>query len=200
MVQRLEGLPSPDRVIELLGDEFTRAGYEIEDVVVDARTSPPTIRVVADGDVPPDLAAVSELSRAASALLDSLDTGSAPYLLEVSSPGVDRPLTAEKHFRRARARRVEVTLGDGAVVRGAGGRVQDEATDRAVAAGNRHCLTHAFLGGEVGDLGALAAGAGDADDGLARRAQTARGGEADAGRGAGDQEDGHVMPSRSPTC
>ncbi len=136
MVQRPEGLPSPDRVIELLDGEFTRAGYEIEDVVVDTRTSPPTIRVVADGDVPPDLAAVSELSRAASGLLDSLDTGSSPYLLEVSSPGVDRPLTAEKHFRRAHARRVEVTLVDGAVVTGRIGAARDGVVDLVVRSGS----------------------------------------------------------------
>lgn len=136
MAQRPEGLPSPDRVIELLDDEFTRAGYEIEDVVVDTRTSPPTIRVVADGDVPLDLAAVSELSRAASGLLDSLDTGSAPYLLEVSSPGVDRPLTAEKHFRRARTRRVEVSLADGAVMTGRIGAARDGVVDLVVRSGS----------------------------------------------------------------
>ena len=35
------GLPSQEQVIELLDDEFARAGYEIEDVVVDARARPP---------------------------------------------------------------------------------------------------------------------------------------------------------------
>ena len=118
MTQRPAGLPSPEQVIELLDDEFARAGYEIEDVVVDARAEPPRIRVVADGDTPLDLAAVSSLSRSASALLDTFDTGEVPYLLEVSSPGVDRPLTAEKHFRRARGRQVEVTLDGGSVVTG----------------------------------------------------------------------------------
>jgi ribosome maturation factor RimP len=122
-------------VIELLDGEFARAGYEIEDVVVDARTDPPTIRVIADGDDPLDLAAVSELSRAASALLDTLDTGQTPYLLEVSSPGVDRPLTAEKHFRRARGRRVEATLADGAVVTGRLGVTGGGLVDLVVRAG-----------------------------------------------------------------
>lgn len=32
---------------------------------------------------------------------------------EVTSPGVDRPLTTEKHFRRARGRKVEIELADG---------------------------------------------------------------------------------------
>ena len=118
MTQRPTGLPSPEQVIELLDGEFAKSGYEIEDVSIDSRTSPPRIRVVADGDVPLDLDTVSVLSRSASALLDTLDCGDGAYLLEVTSPGVDRPLTEEKHFRRARGRKAEVRLTDGAAVTG----------------------------------------------------------------------------------
>ena len=135
MTQRPAGLPSPDQVIGLLEADFARAGYEIEDVVVDPRRSPPCIRVVADGDVPLDLETVSELSRRASALLDEVDTGPTTYLLEVSSPGVDRPLTAEKHFRRGRGRRVEVTLDDGAVLTGRLGATAGGVVDLVVRAG-----------------------------------------------------------------
>ncbi len=134
-MQRPAGLPSPEQVIELLGGEFARVGYEIENVVVDVRTNPPRIRVVADGDVPLDLDAVSELSRCASDLLDGVDTGPAGYLLEVSSPGVERPLTAEKHFRRGRGRRVEVTLDDGVVVTGRLGSTGGGVVDLVVRAG-----------------------------------------------------------------
>lgn len=107
-------LPSQKQVIELLDGEFTRAGYEIDDVVIDAAARPPRITVVADGDDGLDLDTVAALSRAAAELLDQLDqSGDTPYVLEITSPGVDRPLTAEKHFRRARGRRVELTLVDG---------------------------------------------------------------------------------------
>ena len=107
----LEGLPSPEQVIELLAAQFALAGYEIENVTVDNRTQPPRIVVVADGDTPLDLEPVAELSRSASERLDALETGAA-YVLEVTSPGVDRPLTTEKHFRRARGRKVEIELAD----------------------------------------------------------------------------------------
>ena len=110
------GLPSQTQVIELLGGEFARAGYEIEDVVIDSRTRPPRITVIADGDDPLDLDTIATLSRSASALLDGsqlLDGIRDTYLLEVSSPGVERPLTSEKHFRRARGRKVEIALSDG---------------------------------------------------------------------------------------
>ena len=49
------GLPSQTQVIELLDGEFARAGYEIEDVVIDARVQPPRITVIADGDTALDL-------------------------------------------------------------------------------------------------------------------------------------------------
>ncbi|AKK30436.1 ribosome maturation protein RimP [Mycobacterium sp. EPa45] len=109
-----------------------RAGYEIEDVVIDTRPRPPHITVIAAGDNPLDLATVAELSRSASALLDGLDGGEDSYVLEVTSPGVDRPLTAEKHFRRAHGRKVEAELADGTTVTGRLGIVSDGAVDLVV--------------------------------------------------------------------
>ena len=116
MTERSAGLPSQKQVIELLDGEFARAGYEIEDVVIDTTARPPRITVVADGDEGLDLDSIAALSRSASELLDRLDTApdsGTSYVLEVTSPGVDRPLTTEKHFRRARGRKVELTLSDG---------------------------------------------------------------------------------------
>lgn len=122
------GLPSQRQVIELLVGEFARAGYDIEDVLVDGDARPPRITVIADGDSPLDLDTAATLSRSASALLDDLSGGGVldgHYVLEVSSPGVDRPLTSEKHFRRARGRKVELTLSDGALLTGRVGVVGD---------------------------------------------------------------------------
>ncbi|BBY66226.1 ribosome maturation factor RimP [Mycolicibacterium helvum] len=131
MAGRSTGLPTQKQVIELLGGEFARAGYEIEDVVIDVRPQPPRITVIADGDKPLDLDAVAELSRSASALLDALDSDDA-YVLEVTSPGVERPLTAEKHFRRSHGRKVDVELADGTTVPGRLGTVSDGAVDLVV--------------------------------------------------------------------
>ncbi|OBF89928.1 ribosome maturation factor RimP, partial [Mycobacterium sp. 852002-51163_SCH5372311] len=68
------------------------------------------------GDVPLDLDTIAALSRSASVLLDAGAKVDGQYVLEVSSPGVDRPLTTEKHFRRARGRKADVTLTDGSAV------------------------------------------------------------------------------------
>ena len=113
MTERSSGLPSPHQVIELLEGEFGSAGYEIEDVRINAATRPARVAVIVDGDKPLDLDTVAELSRIASQLLDALPDSIDPYLLEVGSPGVERPLRSEKHFRRAHGRRVELDLADG---------------------------------------------------------------------------------------
>ena len=129
MTERTPELPEPQQVVALLEDEFARAGYEVEDVRIDARSRPPRVTVVADGDRPLDLDTIAELSRTASALLDSVDTAAETYLLEVTSPGVDRPLTAAKHFRRARGRRVQVHLSDGSTAEGRLGALSDGVVD-----------------------------------------------------------------------
>jgi ribosome maturation factor RimP len=112
-------------VIELLDGEFARAGYDIEDVIVDAAARPPRITVVADGDEGLDLDTIAELSRSASELLDRVDERAATYVLEVTSPGVDRPLTTEKQYRRARGRKVELTMSDGSQLTGRLGETRD---------------------------------------------------------------------------
>jgi ribosome maturation factor RimP len=146
------GLPSQTQVIELLDAEFARAGYEIEDVVIDARTRPPRITVIADGDDPLDLDTVATLSRSASALLDGSDLLDAirdRYVLEVSSPGVDRPLTSEKHFRRARGRKVEIALADGSRLTGRVGETRDRTVALVVRAGRDWAVREIPLAGIV---------------------------------------------------
>lgn len=135
MTQQFAGLPSPPQVTELLAADFAEAGYEIDEVVV--VTGPAArISVIADGDIPLNLDIVAELSRRAAALLDeALADDAPPYLLEVGSAGLDRPLTAEKHFRRARGRKVEMVLADGETVSGRLGGVDDGVLDVVVRVG-----------------------------------------------------------------
>lgn len=128
------GLPSQTQVIELLDAEFTRAGFEIEDVVVDDQEPLPRITVVADGDTPLDLDTAAALARSASELLDTLEFDN-QYVLEVSSPGVGRPLTSAKHFRRAHGRKVELTLSDGSGLTGRVGVVDGDILTLVVRAG-----------------------------------------------------------------
>lgn len=135
------GLPSKTQVTELLEGEFARVGYEIEDVVINARARPPRITIVADSDAALDLDTAAELSRRASALLDELalldglEGLDSRYTLEVSSPGVERPLTSARHFRRAQGRRVEVALTDGSRLTGRVGATGDDVLTLVVRSG-----------------------------------------------------------------
>lgn len=92
------------------------AGLVLEDVQVSRAGSRSVVRVtvdLADGPGGVDSDALTEVSRAVSAALDEHEPVSGAYVLEVSTPGTDRPLTEPRHFRRAVTRLVVLTLADG---------------------------------------------------------------------------------------
>ena len=98
-----------------------RAGVDLEAIEVQSAGRRDIVRVVVDRDGGVDLDLIAELSREISAALDApavAEALAAAYVLEVTSPGVDRPLTEPRHWRRARGRLVEVRLVDGTVVVG----------------------------------------------------------------------------------
>jgi ribosome maturation factor RimP len=69
------------------------------------------LRIIVDADGGVSLDDIAEVSREISARLDAKNAmGDAPYTLEVSSPGVDRPLTQPRHWRRAIGRLVIVPV------------------------------------------------------------------------------------------
>ena len=89
------------------------AGYDLEELVVTPAGRRSVVRVVVDRDQGVTLDDIAEVSRAVSAALDENDgeMGRTPYVLEVTSPGVDRPLTDPRHWRRNTGRLVTVTVG-----------------------------------------------------------------------------------------
>lgn len=93
----------------LLAEPLTAAGFDLEEVTVTPAGRRSVVRVVVDRDGGLDLDAVAVASRLASAALDAPAADAAlpgAYVLEVTSPGVDRPLTEARHWRRAQGRLV----------------------------------------------------------------------------------------------
>lgn len=113
---------SDERRLRAVVEQITaQAGFDLEDLTVQAAGRRRIVRVVIDGDEGVSLDDAADVSRAISEALDADHDdpmGSAPYALEVTSPGIGRPLTLPRHFRRARTRLVAITTGDGRALTG----------------------------------------------------------------------------------
>jgi len=95
----------------LLAPVMRAAGLDLESVRIGTAGRRRLLRVVVDADGGVSLDDIALVSREVSARLDGTGAmGDAPYTLEVSSPGVDRPLTQPRHWRRAVGRLVRVPL------------------------------------------------------------------------------------------
>lgn len=105
-------VPPPDKVTELVGGVVADAGAELETVTVSAAGRRSVVKIAVDAEEGLDLDALAGITRAVSAVLDAEPSiGESAYTLEVTTPGVDRPLTHERHWRRNRGRRAAVTVG-----------------------------------------------------------------------------------------
>jgi ribosome maturation factor RimP len=114
------GTPQGARLAEIVRPVVAAAGYELESLQVTPAGRRRLVRVVVDADAGVSLDGVAEVSKAVSAALDDHESaiGPAPYVLEVSSPGVDRPLVAPRHWRRSAGRLVRVPVTGRGTVQG----------------------------------------------------------------------------------
>ncbi len=111
------------RLSELLAPVVETTGADLEHVDVSKAGKRSVVRVVVDRDGGVSLDDVADVSRVISEALDQLDEADPSalgpsYVLEVTSPGVERPLTQPRHWRRNVRRRVTVVLREGANVTG----------------------------------------------------------------------------------
>jgi ribosome maturation factor RimP len=110
-----------ERLRQVIEPVVAEAGYDLEDLTVKQIGRRHQVRVMIDGDGGVNLDAIAVASRAVSAALDAAEEAgnvviAGEYQLEVSSPGVDRPLTLPRHWRRNVGRLVSVRLGERTVV------------------------------------------------------------------------------------
>jgi len=112
-----------EHLVQLLEPVVAGSGYDLEDVTVSAAGRRSLVRVTVDADGGIDLDAVAVVSRLVSDALDAdAEDPRSPralggaYVLEVSSPGVDRPLTEPRHWRRAVGRLVAAEVGGRSLV------------------------------------------------------------------------------------
>ncbi|MBT2395219.1 ribosome maturation factor RimP [Streptomyces sp. ISL-100] len=102
-----------DRLRALLELLVSAEGLDLEDIEVSRAGRRRQLRIVVDSDEGVELDACAELSRSISEKLDETDAmGEGEYVLEVSSPGADRPLSEHRHYVRATGRLAKLTLND----------------------------------------------------------------------------------------
>ncbi|HEY0870780.1 MAG TPA: ribosome maturation factor RimP [Acidothermaceae bacterium] len=106
----------------LLTPAVEDTGLDLEDVAVTRVGHRAEVRVLVDKDGGVSLDDVAQVSQAISTVLDQPEAdailGAEPYVLEVSSPGVDRPLVEPRQWRRAAGRLVRVSLTAGGEITG----------------------------------------------------------------------------------
>jgi len=108
-----------DRIEAELVDPLIALGVDVEAVEITPAGKRRVLRVAIDKDGGVTLDDVADATREVSRVLDDSDVmGEQPYTLEVTSRGVDRPLTLPRHWRRNADRLVKVTLEDGSAVTG----------------------------------------------------------------------------------
>ena len=108
-----------DQISELVTPAVSDQGFYLEDVHVATPGSHRIVTCIVDGDASLNLDQVTTVSRVISELLDeAVFMGETPFTLEVTSPGVDRPLTEPRHFAKNVDRLLKIIKLDGREVTG----------------------------------------------------------------------------------
>jgi ribosome maturation factor RimP len=108
-----------DQVSEFISPALHQAGYFLEDVHIVSPGQHRILTVIVDGESALNLDQVTVASKLVSELLDEATfMGDTPFTLEVTSPGIDRPLTLPRHFAKNVDRLLKVTKTDGSVISG----------------------------------------------------------------------------------
>ena len=108
-----------DQIAQLVTPEVEAAGYFLEDVHLVTPGNQRIVTCIVDGESALNLDQVTSASKIISGLLDEAAfMGETPFTLEVTSPGIDRPLTLPRHFTKNVTRLLKVTLNDGNVLTG----------------------------------------------------------------------------------
>lgn len=108
-----------DQIAELVTPALTASNYFLEDVHLVTPGNHRIVTVIVDGQSALNLDQVTDASKIVSALLDEAPfMGETPFTLEVTSPGIDRPLTLPRHFAKNLTRLLKVTQNNGETLTG----------------------------------------------------------------------------------
>ncbi len=100
-----------NNLTELLNPVIKKAGFILEEVTVTPVGKRRLVAVVIDReDTNPSLDEVTVVSKEVSAILDNYSQiGEMPFTLEVTTPGIDKPLVLPRHWKKNIGRLVKIT-------------------------------------------------------------------------------------------
>jgi ribosome maturation factor RimP len=108
-----------DQISQHITPALHQAGFFLEDINIVSPGNHRIVTVIVDGENSLNLDQVTVASKLISELLDEATfMGDTAFTLEVTSPGIDRPLTLPRHFAKNIDRLLKVTQTDGNVVTG----------------------------------------------------------------------------------
>ena len=108
-----------EEIIAAITPALEALGFYLEDVTITSAGRRSMLTVIVDGDTHLSLDQVTSATKAIGEIVESVQSlGETPFTLEVTSPGLDRPLTKVRHWQKNINRLVKVVLQDGSEIKG----------------------------------------------------------------------------------
>jgi len=112
-------MSNKEQVLAVITPAIESLGFYIEDITITSAGRRSMLTVIVDGDTHLSLDQVTVATKAISEIVENLPTlGNNPFTLEVTSPGLDRPLTKPRHWHKNKDRLIKIVLTDGKEIMG----------------------------------------------------------------------------------
>lgn len=112
-------MSNKEQVAAAITPAIESLGFYLEDINITSAGKRSMLTVIVDGDTHLSLDQVTVATKAISEIVENLPTlGNNPFTLEVTSPGLDRPLTKPRHWRKNQDRLIKIILNDGKEIKG----------------------------------------------------------------------------------
>ena len=123
-------MSNKEQVAAVITPAIQALGFYVEDISITSAGRRSMLTVIVDGDTHLSLDQVTVATKAISEIVENLPTlGNNPFTLEVTSPGLDRPLTKPRHWRKNKDRLIKIVLNDGKEITG---RIKDSTEDEVI--------------------------------------------------------------------
>lgn len=107
-----------DQILEVANNNLSDPSHFIVDIDISKGKGPKKVKILLDGDEGVNIDDCADLSRAVSNEIEEKNLIDTAYTLEVSSPGIDFPLTTERQYKKNIGRKVKVQLHDDKELKG----------------------------------------------------------------------------------